>query len=383
MPSRSVGVIWDKTAVEVLGNGTIATAADGYTILRDAATVARNPSKYLPAEAGAAPASGNIIAYGYSQTGGLLRGWYFDHLNGETGTPAFNGGLVGGAAGRCRASKTCGGALADGGKVIDLLTETDVEWGGDAERGVNPDYRVIEIAGVSHISASAADFRSHGMPEQNPVGFEPVFRAALVNLQEWLSGRDPPPSAAIDLSDAPPRNLECCGPVREAARDADGNAKGGVRLPHMTSPLSDGRKAGAPLGKYTGFALDYVKSNFFFVISRTFKPFPPEKIKELYPNHAAYVDAVTASTEDLVVRLCPEARMPSSFGTSSHNSALACVPACARVTHERARGSKPITTAEDAIVASRPKLRRDNCLLTISPQSGLLPGSGSQVRAES
>jgi hypothetical protein len=30
--------------------------------------------------------------------------------------------------------------------------ETDVEWGGDAERGVNPDYRVIEIAGMSHIS---------------------------------------------------------------------------------------------------------------------------------------------------------------------------------------------------------------------------------------
>jgi hypothetical protein len=95
------------------------------------------------------------------------------------------------------------------------------------KRRVNPDYRVIEIAGVSHILASWTDFRSHGMP-QNPVGFEPVFRAALVNLQEWLKGRDPPPSVAIDLSDAPPRNLECCRPVREAARDADGNAKGGV-----------------------------------------------------------------------------------------------------------------------------------------------------------
>ena len=51
----------------------------------------------------------------------------------------------------------------------------------------------IEIAGVSHIPPSWADFRSHGMPEQNPVEFEPVFRAALVNLEEWLKGRDPPP----------------------------------------------------------------------------------------------------------------------------------------------------------------------------------------------
>jgi hypothetical protein len=67
-----VGVIWDKTAVEALGSGTIATAVDGYTILRDAATVARNPSRYLPAEAGTVPASDNIIAYGYSQTGNLL-----------------------------------------------------------------------------------------------------------------------------------------------------------------------------------------------------------------------------------------------------------------------------------------------------------------------
>jgi hypothetical protein len=106
-----------------------------------------------------------------------------------------------------------------------------------------------------------------------------------------------------------PLTLTCCGPVREAARDADGNAKGGVRLPHMTSALTDGRKAGAPLGQYTGFAFDYVESNFFFVISGTFKPFPPEKIRELYPNHTTYVDAVTASTEDLVTKryILPEA----------------------------------------------------------------------------
>jgi hypothetical protein len=134
-----VGVIWDKTAVEALGNGTIATAVDGYAILRDAATLVRNPSKYLPAEAGAAPASDNIIANGYPQTGNLLRGWYFDHMNRDTGTPAFNGGLVGGANGRCldlhdMAFKTCAGALADGSKVIDLSPETDVEWGGDRRR---------------------------------------------------------------------------------------------------------------------------------------------------------------------------------------------------------------------------------------------------------
>jgi Alpha/beta hydrolase domain len=302
-----VEVMWDKKTVDMLGNGTIAAPADGYTILRDAAALAGDPAALLPADAGAPPASDKVVAYGYSQTGGLLRGWYFDHLNSQGGAPTFDGALVGGAGGACydlnkSEWKGCDGALADGGKVISLLPETDVEWGGYAERGEHPDYRVVEIAGVSHIPVSAADFRSHGMPEQNPVGFEPVVRAALVNLQEWLNGRDDPPlSVAIELSDAPPRDFDGA-PIRSAARDADGNAKGGVRLPHMPSVLEDGKKAGAPLGRYTGFAWDHEKSNFYFTISGTFTPFPAEKLEALYPDHEAYVAAVAAAAEDLVAK---------------------------------------------------------------------------------
>ena len=50
-------------------------------------------------------------------------------------------------------------------------------------------------------------------------------------------------------------------------------------------------------------------------------------------------------------------RVPSSFGTPSHGpvSAHACV------IQDRARGSKPMTTAEDAVAASLTKLRRDQC----------------------
>ena len=115
----------------------------------------------------------------------------------------------------------CAGPLDDGGKVVAFLTETDAELGGDAERGDNPNYRVVETAGVSHIPASLFDFRSKGflyICESRP----PV--RALVYLQEWVNGREPPPSVAIALSDAPAKNLECCGAVKEAKRDADGNA---------------------------------------------------------------------------------------------------------------------------------------------------------------
>ena len=156
---------------------------------------------------------------------------------------------------------------------IAVSTETDAQWGADAERGDNPDYRTIEIAGVSHIPAARVDFRDHGHPMQNPVDYRPPFRAALVNLEEWINGKEPPPSVAIELADKQLDLGGCCGMIREAVRDADGNALGGLRLPHMTTVLADGRKAGAPLGQYTGFAPGFAKDNVYFTIGGAFKPF--------------------------------------------------------------------------------------------------------------
>ena len=107
---------------------------------------------------------------------------------------------------------------------------------------------------------------------------------------------EPPPSVAIELEDAP--SAEFGGaPVRLAAVDADGNAMGGVRLPHM--PAEDGTSAGAPLGRYTGFPLDRKEENVYFTISGVFEPFPPEKLAELYPDHNAYVEKVAAAASAL------------------------------------------------------------------------------------
>ena len=301
-----VSVIWDKKAVEALHNGIIGAGADGFTIIADAARLARNPSKYLPAGMGSAPSSDKIIAYGYSQTGGLLREWYLEHHNKQGDALVFDGAVVAEAGGGCYNIEKLGykdcsrtGGLSDGGKVIAISTETDAQWGADAERGDNPDYRTIEIAGVSHIPAARVDFRDHGHPMQNPADYRPPFRAALVNLEEWINGKEPPPSVAIELADKQLDLGGCCGMIREAVRDADGNALGGMRLPHMTTVLADGRKAGAPLGQYTGFAPGFAKDNVYFTIGGEFKPFSPEKVKALYPTHAAYLDLVRTSAKDL------------------------------------------------------------------------------------
>jgi hypothetical protein len=296
-----LAVIWDKDAVEALGEGEIADPEDGYTILRNAAAVARDPGAYLPEEAGleAPVASERVIAYGFSQTGSLLRDW-FQGRNTETGEPAFDGGLVAGAAGLCLQLADgdwlpCEGPAVDGAKVIALVPQTDLEWGADLERAEHPDYRYIEIAGVSHIPVRSTDFREAGMPEQNPIDFGPVFRAAMVNLKAWLEGEEPPPSVEMELGDE--EVSEVMGaPVRLALTDPDGNALGGLRLPHM---LSEDGEAGAPRGRYTGFALDWVDENPYFAIAGTFEPFPPDRLAELYPTRQAYVDRVSAAARAL------------------------------------------------------------------------------------
>ncbi len=266
-----LAVIWDKDAVEALGEGKIAEPEDGYAILRDAAAVARDPGTHLPEEAGldALASSERVIAYGFSQTGSLLRDW-FQGRNTEAGEPTFDGGLVAGAAGLCLQLADgdwlpCEGPAVDGAKVIALVPQTDLEWGADLERAEHPDYRYIEIAGVSHIPVQSTDFREVGMPEQNPVDFGPVFRAAMVNLKGWLDGEEPPPSVEMELGDM----------------------------------LSADGEAGAPRGRYTGFALDWVNENPYFAIAGTFEPFPQDRLTELYPSRQAYIDRVTAAARAL------------------------------------------------------------------------------------
>jgi hypothetical protein len=76
-------------------------------------------------------------------------------------------------------------------------------------------------------------------------------------------------------------------------RDANGNALGGVRLPHVA----------APIGAYDGIDLDpdLARIPFFAAgvfLGGSFTPFPPAKLRELYPNHGAYVRAVAHAADE-------------------------------------------------------------------------------------
>jgi hypothetical protein len=182
--------------------------------------------------------------------------------------------------------------------VIVVNTEADTELAGFTERGQTRDYRVMELAGVAHISAALADFRGLGKPDQNPVSASPPMRAAHRNLKRWIEGTRPPASRYIRLQDVAPVDFDGF-PYLPSVRDGDGNALGGVRLPHMTT-RAHGRAAGAPLGTYLG--LDLSSDNLYLYLSGVFTPFPPTRLAELYPSHAAYVDRVTRAADRLLKR---------------------------------------------------------------------------------
>ena len=301
-----VGPLWDKKAAELFQTGTIAAPADGYEIWRDAALLARNPAgAHFPTGFPLPRAADKVLAFGFSQTGGLLRGFYFRQLNTKHGDLTFDGALIASASGGCATldepRPPCVGPPPAGGKVITVNTESDAERGGFNERGETREFRAFEVPGTSHIPSSRTDFRGLGAPRQNPVGAFPVYRVALASLQRWISGTEPPPSIYVTLREGPPDALRG-NPFRPAVRDADGNALGGVRLPHLRTTLPDGKVVGAPLGTYNGLDLAFKDTNFFFLIGGTFVPLEPDRLRTIYPTREAYVAAIDAAVKDLVAK---------------------------------------------------------------------------------
>lgn len=109
------------------------------------------------------------------------------------------------------------------GRVIVLQTEADlILWNGALLRDetLHPYYRLYEIAGGAHIPGE-------------PLDWTPVLSALFVAGDRWVTeGAEPPPSTLLDS--AASGEID---PVYERetwiARDADGNARGGVRLPDL------------------------------------------------------------------------------------------------------------------------------------------------------
>ena len=138
-----------------------------------------------------------------------------------------------------------------------------------------------EIPGTGHTSAYATPEELAGTASLvggTTVSFAPAVRGASHALRNWLDGRGGPAHQ--------PRLLKEGNPPR-FPRDEHGNAIGGIRWPDLEAPL--GTHAAERLGD-DGTSLLRGRST----------PFPPQKIKALYPDRSAWRSMYGSAVQRLV-----------------------------------------------------------------------------------
>jgi Alpha/beta hydrolase domain len=314
-----IAVQWARMVTEELSTdyGVIEDGRDGHEIVKDAARFLRSPQRLEGDLASRPRAVDHVIAFGYSQTGSLLLEMARSgQIRGQNGALIFDGVLTGGHSGWCVVLNNdatprlgpgptiplfyvgdyCDGPFPQEGRFIAIETETDL----DADQSYrirhdSPTFRQYELAGVSHIPTDLNGLETIGAKRQNPVSFRPVYKATLRNLVDWIeAGKEPPDSRYIE------GRIDSEGEFHFAL-DADGNVKGGVRLPHMPTVLPNGEQAGAPLGIYRGTDPHYKDDpNYYAWIGGSFEPFSAEELKARYPSHDAYVDLVEKAAAALL-----------------------------------------------------------------------------------
>lgn len=304
-----------------LAYGTIERGADAVEILRDVARFLRDPSA-LEGGSGPAPVA-VVLSSGYSQTGALQMAFLSQGENVRDGELVYDGHLIAKIGLICpqlddvppdfgMIPRPCpANPNGDGSRVIHIAAQGDLEATFMAALTRFPDdprWRQYELAGVAHIPPSLIDLGGN----QNPVESAPVIRGALHSLLLWTTeGIPAPPSRFLAGSMDDEGNLQ-------TELDPDGNALGGLRLPHMEQ-LIEGKPAGAPLGTYTGTNPSGEPPYGFF--GGTFSPFDDEELRERYPHRREYADRVTRAADRLlaegyIVQADRDAYVRAALGTN-------------------------------------------------------------------
>jgi hypothetical protein len=169
--------------------------------------------------------------------------------------------------------------------VLDLQAEGDVTSVLESVVVRQPDgprFRLWEVAGTAHadrfILGPLADLADCGAPV-NAAPLHLVAKAALHALDRWMIDGTEPPSAPL---------LETAGDPEKIVRDADGIAKGGIRLPPVDVPVD--ALTGEPGSNPALFCI---------LLGRT-DPLPAPRLAALYPTRDDYVRRYEAATEKAI-----------------------------------------------------------------------------------
>jgi hypothetical protein len=176
------------------------------------------------------------------------------------------------------------------GKVITVNAEGDQYFSGaeHVRNGIyHPGYRVYEVVGAPHFASIYLPPGFPGLGSLNPLDVGPVGRAAFVAGHRW---------AAEGVN--PPNNAILFGTEYGIARDADGNALGGVRLPKMAT--GRGRYIAwidVPLPLPGGGSAPLLGA---FVDLACAPPAGSQNSRPRFRNHGSYVSAYAREANRLV-----------------------------------------------------------------------------------
>jgi hypothetical protein len=293
--------------LDVTHGGAISNDDLSYDIMAQAAQAIRRPPAVNPL--GGLKAA-RIFATGHSQSAGRL-GTYVNSVHPLQ--RVFDAVILHGGGARVRSDLDI--------PVWKLLAETDVQ-----NQAVNrqPDtnrFRTWEVAGDSHVdvqfvnysrqlsqrdgSPIAPEFTPGGAggrattqgaaaapaaqpaartgnagncdkPSYSHVPFYQVFAAAIDHLVVWVKDGKAPPTA-------PPIDVSSVGPPAVMARDAAGNALGGIRLATHAVPTAVNTGVNSGPG--------------FCRLNGSHEPFDEATLEKLYPTHESYVSKVKSVTE--------------------------------------------------------------------------------------
>jgi len=151
----------------------------------------------------------------------------------------------------------------------------------------DPRYRYWEVAGSGHTPATTSrEVRARGESDRptpsipfGPPTIEYALRAALVALDTWIGGGDAP--AAPPLVET---TVDAEG-TKTVVTDEHGNAKGGLRLPHIEVPL------GRFYARHPEPGLD---------LAAGYVAFDDATLRALYGNPDQYRERVEAASKEAV-----------------------------------------------------------------------------------
>lgn len=265
-------------SLDVTDGGKVPDGSLSYDIFSQAGRALRSDPKVL---GGLKPSM--VLATGISQSAARLTPYY----NSVHPLHRVYDGFLLATGVQIAALEGSGGPFRTdlGTKVLRINTESEVALNLLPRHPDSATLRSWEIAGSAHVDYWFMNLRKAMVDRDNlaPVLYtcdkQPlshvdnklVLNAGYHHLVQWVRGNQAPPSM-------PPIETRGEIPNLEIVRDADGIARGGIRLASVDVPTA------VNAGVNTGAA--------FCRLYGSHTPLPADRLAKLYPTHQAYVQAV-------------------------------------------------------------------------------------------